>query len=51
VEIRLLYVWEENNSSPQLVINMARLSKGAMIGVSHNKDKDWVGGSVGLMAI
>lgn len=51
VEIRLLYVWKENEMKPTLALNMARLSKGAMIGVSHNKDKDWVGGSVGLMEI
>jgi len=30
------------------VINLARLSKGKMIGVSYNKDKEWVGGSVGF---
>jgi hypothetical protein len=33
---------------PRLIINMARLSKGEMIGVKYNKDLDWVGGSVGF---
>ncbi len=45
VEIRLLYIWHENALRPLLVNNLTRLSKGAMIGVSHNKNKDWVGGS------
>ncbi len=48
VELRLLFVWPAGYAKPIPVINMARLSKGAMIGVSHNKDKDWVGGSVGF---
>ena len=49
VEIRLLYVWDENDSIPKPVVTMGRLSKGAMIGVSHNKNKDWVGGSSALI--
>lgn len=46
VEIRLMYIWEENAERPILVNNLARLSKGKMIGVRYNADKDWVGGSV-----
>lgn len=49
VELRLLYVWREKDAMPTPVITMARLSKGAMIGVSHNKNKDWVGGSSALL--
>lgn len=45
-EVRLLYFWEEGNERPELVINLARLSRGEMIGVKFNKDKTWVGGSV-----
>lgn len=45
-EIRLMYFWEENQNRPVLVNNLARLSKGKMIGVRYNTDKDWVGGSV-----
>ncbi|MDQ7948329.1 MAG: hypothetical protein REI78_07385 [Pedobacter sp.] len=47
-EIRMMYVWP-NQGSPQLCINLARLSRGKMIGVRYNKDFDWVGGTVGLM--
>jgi hypothetical protein len=28
--------------------NLVRLSRGEMIGVKFNKDKDWVGGTIGL---
>ena len=45
-EVRLMYVWEEGRERPILATNLARLSKGKMIGVRYNKDKDWVGGSV-----
>jgi hypothetical protein len=27
---------------------LVRLSRGEMIGVKFNKDKDWVGGTIGL---
>lgn len=48
VEIRLMYLWPEGKE-PVLCINLARLSRGKMIGVRYNKDFDWVGGTVGLM--
>lgn len=47
-EFRLLYVWPENHERPEPVINLMRLSKGEMIGVKYNKNKTWVGGSIGL---
>jgi len=46
VEVRLLYLWEKENTRPELVVNLGRLSKGDMIGVKYNKDKKWVGGNV-----
>ncbi len=46
VEIRLLFLWEDGQLRPELVTNLARLSRGEMIGVKYNKDKTWVGGSV-----
>ncbi|MFM7852847.1 MAG: hypothetical protein ACKO96_13255 [Flammeovirgaceae bacterium] len=45
-EIRLLYVWEDGQPQPKLVTNLARLSRGEMIGVKYNKNKTWVGGTV-----
>ena len=47
-EIRLLYIWLDGEK-PQLCINLARMSRGEMIGVSHNTDLNWVGGTVALM--
>lgn len=48
-EIRLLYLWPDGDAEPTLAINLARLSRGKMIGVRYNKDFDWVGGTTALM--
>lgn len=45
-EIRLFYFWKDDWERPKAVLNLARLSKGKMIGTRYNKDKTWVGGSV-----
>jgi len=45
-EIRIFYFWEKGKPRPVAVFNLARLSKGKMIGVRYNADKTWVGGSV-----
>ncbi len=47
-EVRILCLWRKNDASPTLLCNLVRLSRGEMIGVKFNKDKDWVGGSIGL---
>ncbi len=47
-EMRMMYLWPDGAARPTLAVNLARLSKGKMIGVNFNKDKQWVGGSVGL---
>ncbi len=44
-ELRIFYLWESNKPRPVATNNLARLSKGKMIGVRYNKDKEWVGGS------
>lgn len=44
-EIRIFYFWEEGAERPIATNNLSRLSKGKMIGVRYNKDKEWVGGS------
>ncbi len=49
IEIRLLYLWPDGENRPTLAINLARLSRGKMIGVRYNKDFDWVGGTVAFM--
>ncbi len=44
-EIRIFYFWKEGASRPIATNNLARLSKGKMVGVRYNKDKEWVGGT------
>lgn len=45
-EIRMMMVWLPGDARPTLVNNLVRMSKGEMVGVRYNKDKDWVGASV-----
>ena len=49
VEVRILAVWPENDENPTIIGNLVRLSRGEMIGVKFNKDRNWVGGTIGLM--
>jgi hypothetical protein len=49
IELRLLYLWPNGHEKPTLAVNLARLSRGKMIGVRYNKDFDWVGGTVAFM--
>lgn len=49
-EIRMMYLWPDGGE-PQLCINLARLSRGKMIGVRYNADFDWVGGTIGFMEV
>ena len=45
-EIRLFYFWKDEWARPVAVHNLARLSKGKMIGTRYNLNKEWVGGNV-----
>ena len=45
-EIRMLFIWPKGDAKPTLMTNLSRLSRGEMIGVNFNKNKDWVGGTV-----
>lgn len=44
-EIRLFYFRDPATARLIPTNNLARLSKGKMVGVRYNKDKEWVGGS------
>lgn len=44
-EIRIFYFWKQGAARPVAANNLSRLSKGKMIGVRYNKDKEWVGGN------
>lgn len=45
-EIRIFYFWKDGEARPVATNNLSRLSKGKMIGVRYNKDKEWVGGTL-----
>ncbi|WP_018621372.1 hypothetical protein [Spirosoma luteum] len=45
-EIRMLFIWPKGDEKPTLLTNLGRLSRGEMIGVDFNKNKDWVGGTI-----
>ncbi len=47
-EIRMMFVWPENDQAPTLVNNLVRMSQGKMMGVDFNKEKTWVGSSIAL---
>ncbi len=45
-EIRIFYFWKDVETRPVATQNLARLSKGKMIGTRYNADKTWVGGTM-----
>jgi hypothetical protein len=47
-EIRMMFVWPDNDPDPTLVNNLVRMSQGKMMGVDFNIDKTWVGASIAL---
>jgi hypothetical protein len=47
-EVRMMFLRAPDEDKPTLVLNLARLSRGQMLGVDQNKDLTWVGGSVGI---
>ena len=46
-EVRILYVWPDGEGL-QPVISLVRMGRGLMMGVDHNRDQQWVGGSAGF---
>jgi hypothetical protein len=47
-EIRMMFLWPENDRNPTLVNNVVRMSQGKMMGVDFNIDKTWVGANIAL---
>jgi hypothetical protein len=47
-EVRMMMVWKSGDARPTLVNNLIRITKGEMVGVKYNKNKVWVGASVGF---
>ena len=50
-EVRLLLVWPDGDAAPTPVTTLVRLSQGKMMGVDFNRDRTWVGSSIGLWPI
>jgi hypothetical protein len=46
-EIRILYVWPDGGQLTPMT-SLVRMGRGLMMGVDHNRDRTWVGGSAGL---
>jgi hypothetical protein len=47
-EIRIMYLWPDDGAL-EPVISLVRLGRGLMMGVDHNRDQQWVGGSAALI--
>jgi len=47
-EIRIMYIWLESDPQPTPVLTLVRMGRGKMMGVDHNRNLEWVGGSAGL---
>ena len=47
-EIRMMFVWPDEDPDPTLVNNVVRMSQGKMMGVDFNIDKTWVGSTIAL---
>jgi hypothetical protein len=47
-EIRIMYLWPDGGIL-QPAISLVRLGRGLMMGVDHNRDQQWVGGSAALL--
>jgi hypothetical protein len=47
-EIRMMFVWPDNDRDPTLANNLVRMSQGKMMGVDFNVEKTWVGASIAL---
>jgi hypothetical protein len=46
-EVRIMYVWPDGGAL-EPVISLVRLGRGLMMGVDHNRNQEWVGGSAAL---
>lgn len=47
-EIRMMFIWPNEDRHPTLANNLVRMSQGKMMGVNFNKDKTWVGSAIAL---
>jgi len=50
-EIRVMYCWPEDASEMVPMTSLVRLGRGLMMGVDHNRNQEWVGGSSALFPV
>jgi hypothetical protein len=48
-EVRILYVWPDGGELTPMT-SLVRMGRGLMMGVDHNRERTWVGGSAGFFA-
>ena len=48
-ELRMMLIWPDGEERPKAAHTLVRLTRGAMVGVDHNKGLDWVGSSCALI--
>ena len=48
-EIRMMYIWPDDATSPRAVTTIIRMGRGKMMGVDHNRDLEWVGASAAFI--
>ncbi len=46
-EVRIMYIWPDGGELTP-VLSLVRMGRGKMMGVDHNKNLEWVGGSAAL---
>jgi hypothetical protein len=46
-EVRILYVWPDGGALTPMT-SLVRMGRGLMMGVDHNRERTWVGGSAGF---
>ena len=44
-EVRIMYCWPEGEPEMVPIVSLVRLGRGLMMGVDHNRNQEWVGGS------
>lgn len=49
-EIRVMYLWP-NGKKMEPVISLVRMGRGMMMGVDHNRNQEWVGGTAALFPL
>lgn len=48
-EVRIMYLWPDGEPELRPVISLVRLGRGLMMGVDHNRNQEWIGGSAALI--